>query len=206
MPHDNKLKVKKRNNHGQESPGGDFVVAGYTFKSQRAAEDAKDELNAIKYMSKKTNQDDPAQIYVLYNKILDKELFKTAVGLDYLKELQQYLYINKAIPNDRIKPIPINQDVQEILNGKRETAKNRSAVRDLERQSKHYKELFVRAMIINVFLVIAVIAMIYIAKTSSNSNIINYENQIQNKYASWQEELESREAAIKLKEKELTIK
>ena len=60
-----------------------------------------------------------------------------------------------------------------------------------------------RIMIVNVFLVIALIAMFFILKTGSNSNVINYEVNGKNKNSSWQTELESKEAKLKEKEKEL---
>lgn len=192
-------KNKKQNNEENKN----YVVAGYTFKSKQASQDAKDELNAINYMTKKANQNDPAQIYMLYNKILDRELFKTQVGINYLKELQQYLYIHKAIPNDKIRPIPINQDVQAILDKKRETAKNRDELLDLSRKVKHNKDLFIKSMILNVMLLIAIVAMVVITMFSSQANIINYEINLQNKYASWQEELESKEDVIRQKEEVL---
>ena len=52
-------------------------------------------------------------------------------------------------------------------------------------------------VIINIALVIAVIAMAVIMSTSQTPTIINYENKIQDKYAGWEEELQSREARIK---------
>lgn len=181
------------------------IIAGYEFNSKQDAQIAKDELNAIKYMSDKTDAKNPAQIYMLYNKILDKKLFQTQIGLDYLKELQQYLYINKEIPNDRIKPIPINEELRQAMDENRERMENLSLVRRLERESKRNKDLFTKAMILNILLVIAIAVMIFITVGSPNPNIINYENKLQDKYASWQEELESRETVIKQKEKSLNI-
>ena len=96
-----------------------FTVAGYKFATKEEAQDAKDELNAIKYLSSKTDGKDPKQVYMLYNQILDKQLFNTPVGIDYLKELQQFLYINKDIPNDKIRPIPINNELSEMLDEKK---------------------------------------------------------------------------------------
>lgn len=194
-----KNKIKTQNNVDDKF----YVVAGYTFKSKQAAQDAKDELNAINYMTQKTNQDDPAQIYTLYNKIIDKELFKTPVGINYLRDLQQYLYLHKSIPNDRIRPIPIKHDVQAILDEKRETAKNRTEVLDLNKKVKYNKNLFIKSMILNIMLCIAIVVMIAITLSSSRVNIINYENKLLDKYASWQEELESREDVIRDKEKVL---
>ena len=40
-----------------------FVVGGYTFKTKQEAQEAKDEMNAIKYLSGKTDSKDPKQVY-----------------------------------------------------------------------------------------------------------------------------------------------
>ena len=78
-----------------------------------------------------------------------------------------------------------------------------SELHTLSIQVAKYKNNFMRIMIVNVFLVIALIAMFFILKTGSNSNIINYEVNVQNKYSSWQTELESKEAKLKEKRKNL---
>ena len=40
-----------------------FTVAGYKFATKEEAQDAKDELNAIKYLSSKTDGKDPKQAW-----------------------------------------------------------------------------------------------------------------------------------------------
>ncbi len=181
----------------QDNKERDFTVAGYTFTTKEAADDARNEMNAIRYVSSKTDRKDPKQIYILYNTMLDKELFKTPVGLDYLKDLQQYLYNNKDIPNDKIRPIPINSELQSMLADKREMTKTRSRLVGLTKERNKYKDRFIRMVIINIALVIAIIAMAVIMATSQTPTIINYENKIQDKYAGWEEELQSREAQVK---------
>lgn len=177
-----------------------FVVGGYTFKTKQ---EAKDEMNAIKYLSGKTDSKDPKQVYVLYNKIIDRQLFYTSIGLNYLKNLQQFLYNSPDIPDDKIKPIPVKSETQAAIDRRRERNEHRSELHTLSIQVAKYKNNFMRIMIVNVFLVIALIAMFFILKTGSNSNVINYEVNVQNKYSSWQTELESKEAKLKEKEKEL---
>ena len=39
---------------------------------------------------------------MLYNKIIDRQLFYTSIGLNYLKNLQQFLYNSPDIPDDKI--------------------------------------------------------------------------------------------------------
>jgi hypothetical protein len=181
-------------------------VAGYTFTTKEAAENARNEMNAIRYVSSKTDSKDPKQIYVLYNTMLDKELFKTPVGLDYLKDLQQYLYNNKDIPNDKIRPIPINSELQSMLADKREMTKTRGKLIELTKERDKYKDKYIKMIIVDVALIFVVIAMAVIMYTSQLPTIINYENKLQDKYAGWAEELESREAQVKQAEQQYNIK
>ena len=158
---------------------------------------------AINKMSSKINTKDARQVYALYNSIIDKKLFSTMVGLNYLKELQQFLYICKEIPNNRIRPIPINNDVQSVLEGKREIIENQSEIRILKRERNMYKSRFTTSVIINLALVVVIIAMIIITLTSKNPNIINYETKLQDKYSAWQEQLQSEEASLKAREAQI---
>ena len=180
-----------------------YTVGGYTFTDKKAADAAKEEFQAINKMSSKINTKDARQVYALYNSIIDKKLFSTMVGLNYLKELQQFLYICKEIPNNRIRPIPINNDVQSVLEGKREIIENQSEIRILKRERNMYKSRFTTSVIINLALVVVIIAMIIITLTSKNPNIINYETKLQDKYSAWQEQLQSEEASLKAREAQI---
>lgn len=59
--------------------------------------------------------------------------------------------------------------------------------------------------ILNVVLALAVVGMFAITLKSDNPNILNYEKQIINKYASWDQELTEREQAVREKERQLQI-
>ena len=182
------------------------TVGGYEFNTKEDAQLAKDELNAIKYVSAKTNTKDPKQVYNLYNKIIERKLFSTQIGMNYLKQLQTFLYKSSEIPNDKIQPIPINADTQEALDKRKEQIEFKSELRNLSIQVAKYRNNFIRAMVLNIILVIVIIAMFVILKTSSNPNILNYEVTIQNRYAQWQQELQSEEESLKAREQELNNK
>ena len=182
------------------------MVGGYDFNSNEDAQLPKDELNAIKYVSAKTNTKDPKQVYNLYNKIIERKLFSTQIGMNYLKQLQTFLYKSSEIPNDKIQPIPINADTQEALDKRKEQIEFKSELRNLSIQVAKYRNNFIRAMVLNIILVIVIIAMFVILKTSSNPNILNYEVTIQNRYAQWQQELQSEEESLKAREQELNNK
>ena len=187
----------------EEKENGKFMVGGYEFATKEEVQLAKDELNAIKYLSQKTNSKDPKQVYSLYNKIIERKLFSTHVGMNYLKNLQTFLYKSDEIPNDKIQPIPINAETQGEINIRRERSEFKSELRDMSVKVAKYKNNFTRVMIINVVLIIIIIAMFVILNTSSNPNIINYEVNIQNKYSQWQEQLQSQEESLNARENAL---
>lgn len=188
---------------GAEEKSADFIVAGYHFRSREAAQEAKDEQLAIKYVSQKTDTKDPKQVYLLYNKLIDKGLFKTLLGLNYLRELQHFLYLSQDIPNEKIQPIPIDFELQELIDDRRELVRNKDSLRELEKKSQKYHDYFIKSLIVNIVLLLSVIAFLLITKFSVNPNILNYETNLQNKYAGWQEQLESQEASLKAREQEL---
>lgn len=197
---DNKEVMDSVAEANKEAASG-YNVGGYSFKSKETAKEAKSELNAIKYVSAKTDTRDPKQVYLLYNKLLDKELFRTLIGMEYLKDLQQRLYDSEEIPNDKIRPIPVKYEMQDMLDGKREVTVLRGRVSKLEKSRDRYKDYFAKMIIVNVVLVIVIVAMIIIMSTSSNPTVLNYEQKLQDKYAGWQEELESWEDELKDREK-----
>ena len=65
------------------------MVGVYEFNTIEDAQLAKDELNAIKYVSAKTNTKDPKQVYNLYKKIIERKLFSTQIGMKYLKQFRR---------------------------------------------------------------------------------------------------------------------
>ena len=201
-----KLKNSRDNKDKTSAKEKGYVVGGYTFKTKQEADEARGEMNAIKYLSGNTDGSDPKQVYILYNKIIDRQLFYSSIGLNYLKELQQFLYNSPEIPDDKIKPIPVKSETQAEIDRRRERNTHRSELHTLSIQVAKYRNNFVKVMILNAFLVVSIIGMFLILKTSSNSNVVNYEVNLQNKYSSWQSELESKEEMLKSKEKELNSK
>ena len=72
---------------------------------------------------------------------------------------------------------------------------------------KPKQEFFTRktSILVNVILVILIGVMFYISTTGSTPTVLNYEKALQNRYATWEQELEQRESEIREKEKELLL-
>lgn len=196
-------KASDNYNKAKEKKEKAFVVGGYNFRTSQEAEAAKDEMAAIKYLSSKTDSKDPKQVFILYNKIIDRQLFTTSLGISYLKNLQQFLYQSPSVPNDRIRPIPIKSDTQAEIDRRREKVMHKSEIHELTILVAKYRNKYIKSLIVIGFFAAVIIAMFVIVNTGTNTNIVNYEISIQDKYASWAQELESKEAYLKQKESDL---
>lgn len=177
-----------------------FVVEGYEFDTAKEADIAKKELEAVKYMSEKTNGCTPEVAYKFYNKIVEGDLFKTPVGYDYLRSLKDFLVANgmqvateepEKVDVDSIKFLKSNIKTKEV------------SVEELQKKLKKTEGKLGTSIMFNIFLGIAVIAMLYIASTSNNVNILNYETALQDKYSAWAQELQDKETQLKAREKAL---
>ena len=115
-----------------------------------------------------------------------------------------------------IEAIPISEE--EILESNEKDVKNKgngtagnksSASDDLKAKQREKKliaknsrltKLSVAFIVISVVLLLTVVGMFIIANTSDNPTVLNYEEVLQNKYASWEQDLERREEDLQRKE------
>jgi hypothetical protein len=93
-----------------------------------------------------------------------------------------------------------------MLADRREMTKTRGKLIELTKERDKYKDKYIKMIIVDVALIFVVIAMAVIMYTSQLPTVINYENKLQDKYAGWAEELESREAQVKQAEQQYNIK
>ena len=195
-------------------------VGGFSFENKDEAEQAKKEIEGIRYIKTKTDMSDPEVILQVYNKMIGQKLFETAVGYSYLKDLQEYLTTIPFIKNEDILPIPVTHPRLEesLKKQKREIAQKERvrAVRARQRE-KNLAKIDRKALetessgklkislCVNAILVVCVVAMFAMALTSDSPTIVDYQSKLLNRYASWEQELTEREKAVSEKEQELGI-
>lgn len=187
-----------------------YVVDGYSFKTQEEAAIAVNEIEGIEYLRKRTNFKNPQSVLSVYDKIIDKELFKTPIGYGFLRELQQILYNAADIEPDSIRNIPVAA-ADEKKSRKSKDKKNRKLYLMPEEQEKKYKNKITNLIILNVFIVIALILVIIITNNSENTNILNYRERLEREYnekedelAAWDSQLREKEHQLNEREKEIT--
>ena len=172
-----------------------FVVEGFEFTNEQEVNVAKSELRGINYIVSRTDMNNPKSLLVLYNKIIEKNLLKTPIGVKFLKEIQDMLLSSNEIDETLIKPIPTvlgaeSSKAELLYKNKAERSKKRSP----------YKKIMINSIVINIILIIVILFMFIITGNSNNLNIINYENRIKDQYSSWEEELSQQESSLDQRE------
>lgn len=204
-----------------------ITVNGFAFENPNTGAEALKEQEAIEYVNKQLNFDDTKSLLALYNQMVTRRMFHTEVGFSYLKSIQDYLMKSDVDPAV-IESIPITSTEVEIDSNSyaNNTSENNKTSRDdrttskthnddikaknrerkLISKNKRLMKLSISFIVISIVLVITIGAMFVIANTSNNPTIVNYEEVLQNKYASWEQDLQKREADLEKKEKLLKIK
>lgn len=182
-----------------------YIVEGFSFSSEHEAEQAKKELEGVKYVRGKLDMDQPDRVLQLYNKMVDERLFVTAVGLAYLADLREYLVTIPYVNNEEIHPIYVaHPAVDEAIKEQKQIQKEKvqeakSAAQKAVNAAKDTNlsgKLRV-SFLLNIILTICVLLMFIISGTSSHPTILNYETVLINRYSAWEQELTEREAVIR---------
>lgn len=180
----------------------EWEVGGFCFGSEKDAELAKMEQDKIGFMEKRMQYDKPQTVLAVYNKAIENRIFQTPVGFQYLQKI--YDFLEQEGLQEEAKSIPLYQS---YTFNPYEEMKARMPRRRI--QASEYRQLRSRlrkSVILNIFLVILVAAMFVITLTADQPNILNYKRTLLNQYASWEQELTEREAAVREKEQALLEK
>ena len=191
-------------------------IDGFLFSDPAEIAQAKKEMEGIRYLRTKLDRDNPEQVLLVYNQAVDQQLFATPVGYYFLKELQDFLITIPFIKDEDIHRITITERMTETFEKSRKKTvqeKKKQAVRQYEDERKlrekkihakntDYKARFAVALVF-VFLLLAMVVAMFAINVVSKDNvtIINYENQLINKYEEWEKELEERENELNERER-----
>ncbi len=173
-------------------------VEDFVFNDVESLKQAKKEAEAIVYIKSRMDFSKPRQVLAVYNKMIEKNMFSTPVGLAYLKEVREFLKKAEGIDFDDIKIIPVAGQIV-IKEQPKEDPK-------AKKEKQKLKDRLRLSFIINLLLAIVVIAMFAIQLTTSNPNIVNYEEEVLNKYSGWQQELNEKEMALNERESRILEK
>jgi len=178
------------------------TVDGYLFRTSEDAETANRELEAVLEWKRTMQGYSQEQILDEYRKALTERKFRTPVGLEFLHQIREHLTENEK-NEEEIPPIQVPFYLTQTR--WQYSSANGKKLQTGTKNKMLHADKFQISVLLNIFLVLLVAGMFYIALDSRNPNILNYKTAIVNQYASWEESISAREDVVRKKEAELSL-
>ena len=177
-----------------------YTVNGFLFGDKADVEIANQELSAIQFIEKKISGQSVETVLAVYQAALEKKMFRTPVGYCYLRDLQKRM-IKGGVDKERIPPISLYQ----VYNDAYKVQERPRRITQTKKEINPDRRLMRNSIWANIIMFFIILVLFIITLTGENANVLNYRNVITNEYSSWEEELKSREQAVREKERELGI-
>lgn len=195
-----------------------YTIEGFCFDSQEEYNKAYKESETIKYIRTRTDMNDKDAVYRIYNKLIDSNIFSTALGVTFLSNLRN-LIIDQGGENDLIPCINVEtqkvaaeqQDATPESNNVTEPDEKPPEVQNKESVPKNVQLIKnkldnARTRIRNLRIIIGALFIMFVALFaivlfSDVSPFTDAREQILDEYSAWEEELTFRERAVTEREK-----
>lgn len=177
-----------------------YTVNGFLFGDKADVEIANQELSAIQFIEKKISGQSVETVLAVYQVALEKKMFRTPVGYCYLRDLQKRM-IKGGVDKERIPPISLYQ----VYNDAYKVQERPRRITQTKKEINPDRRLMRNSIWANIIMFFIILVLFIITLTGENANVLNYRNVITNEYSTWEEELKSREQAVREKERELGI-
>ena len=175
-----------------------LIVGGFVFPSYKEAQNAIKEQKNIEIIRQRTPMTDGKSVYKVYTKLVEGDMFHTMVGYSFLYELRSKLIFEFQYSEEELLNVTLPKQMDyDVV-----TKKNKDV---MDAKISRLMVVKKRMQIVIFALVVMIVAMFVIAVINPNAHYIDVENKVLNRYASWEEELDLREQAVKDKEAELGI-
>lgn len=192
-----------------------YQVDGYGFVSKREYERALKEKETVSYLMANTNTSDTKALLKIYNRSIEKESFRTVIGMEYLGALRKRIVQSGIVSADSLALIPVkvtNRAGQTVR-----TEKESPSVENLKRQVERYKEAceaakagrVIKNLTIACLLIVilAILIITYRSQYSVFTYFTNYKetmrNEVIDEYEEWKGELEKKEQELEQREQAL---
>ncbi len=188
----------------------EYLVDGFAFQSREDYDRALKEKETITYLKTNSNSGDMKAVLRIYNRSIEKESFRTVIGLEYMNSLRKSLIASGMASEEALSPIPVRRSTVYIRD--RDSGQEKpGAGADLDKQVKRYKAAYESAIagrkiknLAIVMLLLVIFAMLIITYNTQYSVFTYFTDykedmreELLNEYEEWQEQLEQKEQELK---------
>ena len=184
-------------------------IQNFVFESREVYDLAKKDEELIRQLAKKTDFSDAKTALKVYNKLVVDKIFNTVVGYSFLAELRKVILKSGLVEANMLEDIP----VKEVQKAEQDTMPERPLHGD------RYQRMYEGQKVLNKKLKIALTAVIIMLLGFAIINLrfeysiftyftdykANMEEELIDKYETWQSELEHREQQLQEQEQEQPI-
>ncbi len=165
----------------------EYKFKGYTFYSEEEYNEAKKENETIEYIKARTDLGRTDTVIALYNRLIDRKVISTVIGLDFLKRLRGLALKDEMVQASKLRDLP---DISASQKPRVKEKKALTKTQRLERENIGLK-------IIVIGLAVILIGMFVILLTGDLTPFKSiYEEQVMNEYAGWKQELTEKQKWI----------
>ena len=184
-----------------------YRVGKYQFELREDYEIALQEKRGVDYLNAQLDYNDLNKVVTTYNELISKRIFYTPVGIEYINKLRS-LMLSAGIEPAKVLPLYVPSGRKKDSNRveKYISRKYKDQVKDLDTSVKKLKSANAFLGMAVAFLIVVIVAMFIITAKSDNPNVLNYERVLQDKYASWAEDLAEKEEELRNWERELEMR
>ncbi len=181
----------------------ELTFDGYIFLSVEDVEKAKHDRKKIDILGQKVRSTKVSDLEAVYEKAISSKIFSTPIGWEYLAKLRDKL-IAAGVSDSDLTPIPISVKFTNVALP--DEYHPRQYITPVPKKKKRdVKASIIILSAFNLILIGLVVAMFIIVNTAETDNMINYKQNVTNRYAEWEQSLKDREKAVRQKERELDI-
>lgn len=83
-----------------------YVIGDFSFETEEDAREAQKEVQAISYIMKQIDNEDPKAVLAAYQQMVKKDLFHTKLGLGFLEDMRKQLLALPEIDAADLPPVP----------------------------------------------------------------------------------------------------
>ena len=182
----------------------ELEVGGFHFLTKADADKARVDEGKIAYIQSHVAYATASSLLAVYEKAITNRIFGTPVGWNFLQNLRRQLN-DLGVSEADLSPIPMTASFTRAPMQTTDTQTVAEAVSNKKIEKEKRPPAFILSVAMNIILAIMVVIMFAVLLLGETDNVLNYKRNINNRNASWEEELKQREQTVKEKEKELGI-
>lgn len=177
-----------------------YELEGFVFESRETYDAAKREYDMVLTLNEKVDFNDTKSALKVYNKFVTEKTFTTVIGYSFLLELRKYLLESGTVTSESLAEIPVREYKKQTGDTIPQRPKGESKYRRMYDEQKKLNAKLKIVVIAAVVLLLGFTAITvgtdYSVFTYFTNYKANMEEELIDKYESWEEELKAREDAL----------